>query len=223
MYVAGIMHANPYYNYEPVYWENTGSGMNVQTPTNDDSWANAITVSGSDIYLAGYVGQTAAYWKNGTLNSLADLFYITSIANGIQVSNSEVYVVGAINLSGLQAYSGSTAVYWKNGVVTKLTNDVGSVANAIVISGNDIYIAGAIYDNADDLPRAAYWKNGALVKLNSKYSIANSITIHGNDVYVAGNVGEYNATYWKNGIAVTLGNPNMPEFEGNAYGIAVRD
>jgi hypothetical protein len=78
------------------------------------SYAQAITVSGSDVYTAGDVniGSTSgvAYWKNTTENSLPLDAGFNADANCIYVLGSDVYV-GGWESSSTAGY----AVYWKNG------------------------------------------------------------------------------------------------------------
>jgi hypothetical protein len=105
----------------------------------EDYTANGITVSGSDVYVAGggvnSVGSnSAAYWMNGTPTTLPmpgnmPNSSATSYASGIAISGSDVYAVG---------YAGQTAAYWVNdGEGTLLPMPSGaykSWANAITVS-----------------------------------------------------------------------------------------
>lgn len=157
------------------------------------------------VYLAGYHGSSAAYWKDGKLFPLTKGTY----AHSIYVVGNDVYVAGEYNSGNLQA------VYWKNGTPVMLTNGANAaVANAIYVAGNDVYAAGYEVNNNDPtLPVAKYWKNGVAVSLtqgtSSNSGIVNSICVVGTDVYAAGfTANEYMgyrvATYWKNGVAVPL-------------------
>lgn len=73
----------------------------------------------------------------------------------------------------------------------------------------DVYVAGTVLA-ANGNTIAAYWKNGALVKLGDSTinSYAHYILVSGTDIYVAG--GSYTSTthdkaiYWHNGIATEL-------------------
>jgi hypothetical protein len=75
-------------------------------------------------------------------------------------------------------------------------------------------------------PGPGYWKNGQLIQLksNEKYGEVYGLAVAGSDVYIAGlsantldktGTGASVATYWKNGVLVTL--PGS----GNPTGIAV--
>lgn len=74
------------------YWEdkekfNTVSALDVY----------GMAVSGTDVYICGYnAGERAAYWKNGSVNLLADY---TSYAVSIAVHNNKVYIGGSKRLT----------------------------------------------------------------------------------------------------------------------------
>jgi len=156
------------------------------------------------VYLAGYHGTLAAYWKDGKLFPLISGTY----AHSIYVVGNDVYVAGENNNGNLRA------VYWKNGVPVVLTNGTNAaLANSIYVVGNDIYVGGyELYNNDANFPIAKYWKNGVAVSLTNApgyIGIVNSIYVVGSDVYAAGfkakTFGGFQvATYWKNGIAVPL-------------------
>jgi hypothetical protein len=99
----------------------------------------------------------------------------------------------------------------------------------------DVYVAGTIIAGNGNFV-AAYWKNGAIVKLTDSLvpSSANAIAVNGSDVYVAGtmstpedsitptNPGATRAVLWKNGVAKTLNSnglincvPSALAFQGN--------
>lgn len=162
------------------------------------------------VYLAGYHGSSAAYWKDGKLFTLANGTY----AHSIYVVDKDVYVAGEENSS-----AGLRAVYWKNGVPTYLTNGANAaLANSIYVTGNDIYVAGyELNNNNANTPTAKYWKNGVPVSLTAGNSynsgILSSICVIGSDVYATGftsnaYLGHHIATYWKNGIAFPLSDSN---------------
>lgn len=150
VYIAGqVQEGN---NYFAKYWKN-GSLVNLPTAQNSYSIANSITVSGSDIYVAGYE-QTpgnsivAKYWKNGVGvnlgNGLANTY-----AFDIAVSGTDMYVAGEERYQLINGSHGF-AKYWKNGVAVNLNDSsVDALGTAIVVSGNDIYVAGVEY--------GAYW------------------------------------------------------------------
>ncbi len=90
-----------------------------------NSSASAIAISGTDVYVAGYEGNFAKYWKNGIGVSLSD----GTMATAIAISGADVYVAGWED----QPY---TAKYWKNGIAVSLKNKDGSegyFANSIFV------------------------------------------------------------------------------------------
>jgi hypothetical protein len=154
-----------------------------------------------DIYICGYEGNAATYWKNGTAYQLTN-GNNKAIANSIQVIGNDVYVAG-------YEFNGSVNVakYWKNGVATLLT-DGSKEAAAVEISviGNDIYVAGHEFIGSN--LSAKYWKNGVATNLSNGtgFVYAHAINIKDNNVYVAGEdwtnkIGKY----WKNGVETRLG------------------
>jgi hypothetical protein len=221
IYVTGtISYTNVAYDSNisiATYWKNGVLTKLSEPPI--QTTANAITVSGSDVYIAGESGvlstvidgktippplkPMATYWKNGVMNQLSNE---ESYARAIAVSGSDVYVAGQ---------NSSQAAVWKNGVLTKLP-DFGSfsTATAIALVGSDVYAAGFFSTLTET---AVYWKNGVLVQLSdSPYARATGITISGGDVYVSGQ-NDTTAVYWKNGVIVPL-HPTQPSI---ASGIAV--
>lgn len=202
------------------YWKN-GVGVNLADATITYPTANAITVSGQDVYVAGgaYIDGFSKfipiYWKNEEKAvHIATANYSPSYVRAVTVLRNDIYIAGATSAASIG--SGNIATYWKNGVpgYLKTSNTIygPSIANSIFVSGPDVYVAGSVnLTNGDVGPgtHAAYWKNGVPEMLTiSGTSLANSITVSGNDVYVAGAIfGPDNlprATYWKNGIAVSL-------------------
>ena len=159
------------------------------------------------VYTAGCIGIAAVYWKNDTPIYLTDGTDI-AWARSIYVVGNDVYAAGE------ELPWGGTfiAVYWKNGQKVSLTDGTnGAVAESIYVVGNDVYVAGyELLNNISTWPIPKYWKNGVSVPLSIKNrGIANSIYVVGNDVYAAGfttsiNAGFTIATYWKNGLAVSL-------------------
>ena len=84
--------------------------------------------------------------------------------------------------------------------------------------GPDVYVS--------DKTRARYWKNGQSVELTSDFSIASTastVFVSKGDIYVAGYQADNTshvdvATYWKNGVPVSLLTPNQKSY---AYSIWV--
>ncbi len=139
------------------------------------SFAEGIAVSGSDVYVAGNVfnsaGVTAVYWENGgnatTLPTPSGRTYATATA--ITVSGSDVYVAGYASNS---TESNDTAVYWvNNGTTTTATTlpvpsgTPSSAAIAIAVSGSDVYVAGGGLNSVGNEAVVFYWVNGTVTTL----------------------------------------------------------
>jgi hypothetical protein len=207
---------------QAVYWKN-GQMVNLGNPP---SYARAIVISGSDIYIAGIAEvdsiYSAVYWKNGTLISLSNIPH--SVANAIAVSGSDVYVAGNAGNNGFQA------VYWKNGSQISLENAVPSQANGIAISGSDIFVAGLVTTGAGT-EAAVYWKNGVRTNLNPlstdtmiTNTYASAIAVSGANVYVTGFMNNVHELYWKNGVQSPVNNPNTSaNMTNNINGIVLND
>ena len=206
---------------EAVYWKN-----GVMTKLgNAPSYASAISISGTDIYIAGNAevnnNYVAVYWKNGNLISLGDIPHST--ATSLAISGTDVYV------AGVAGSNGQFATYWKNGSLVYLEDSLASRANGIVLSGNDIYVAGYVINNLSS-DEAVYWKNGGRVSLNPPsvdpevvFTYASAIAVSGTDLYITGYMNNYYALYWKNGVQISLNNPATYEnMTNNVNGIVVR-
>jgi hypothetical protein len=196
------------------------------------SQANAIAVSGSDVYVAGYASnstsRTAAYWLN---NGAAATLPSGTQANAIAVSGSNVYVAGYEENS---AGNGGNAVLWVNGTATTLSPPSGmaySYAAAIAVSGSNVYVAGFAWNNNSD-ESAVLWVNGAATLLPMPSGLtgeyyAYGIAVSGGEVYVSGHADSSanldSAISWvNNGAATTLPiPPNDAVGNYDAVGITV--
>lgn len=194
------------------YWKN-----GVATPLSDGT-SNAavrnIVVQGGDVYASGYktnspysVLTTAVYWKNGVAVSLPNNNGL-SYTSGLVVQGTDVYVSASYTLG---VDNSAEAIYWKNGVVIPPGNVVANFnPTSIAVQGSDVYMSGSIINPTNALfQTAAYVKNGVSYHLTdpSIASKAATVVISGTDIYIGGastNNGQMVATYWKNGVPVTL-------------------
>ena len=197
---------------QAMYWKN-----GTATSLGEDTQLYAISISGNDIYIAGYqandLGEyVATCWKNGKAESLSD-GKNNAEAHAIAISGNDIYVAGfTVNAAGEEV-----AMYWKNGQPVILQG--GCRADAIAVSGNDVYVAG-IDRNQAGANIVVYWKNGKAIPLTSGNEAAGAgakvITVAGNDVYVAGYL-DGTATYWKNEKPISL-----HDIVGGINGLAVK-
>lgn len=157
------------------------------------------------VFVTGYHGLSAVYWKNGKLVTLPDGY----AANGIALVGTDVYVAG----SGFIDAS-SRATWWKNESFHGLSDgNRYATGKAIQVSGNDVYVCGYDYNmDGAPIPNAKYWKNGMEFTLSDGANIcglAHSMWVSGSDAYVAGFITNRSssiraAVYWKNGLPVFL-------------------
>jgi hypothetical protein len=167
------------------YWKNRNPVSLPVTDSFSSGNTSAITVSGSDVYVAATYftianlnSQVSAYWKNGVQVNLPGP---SSYANSIYVSGNDVYVTGYTYSAGNR-----TGVYWKNGVIVNLSNGTTDVvATGIYILGTDIYVAG--YESGGSNAPPFYWKNGNKIVLSTPSQGAGAsqgISGTGNDIYI---------------------------------------
>jgi hypothetical protein len=103
------------------YWKN-GELVNLSTPDGWTSRANAIAISGSDVFVVGTIenfpnnpnSYAVVYWKNGVMTQLSDVCTKAS-GTSIAVTGNDFYVGGYVT-SGTD----QKAIIWKNGVATTL-------------------------------------------------------------------------------------------------------
>jgi hypothetical protein len=210
------------------YWKD-GETITLLTPNASESYANGIYVSGSDVYVTGWIRAgnhrfAAAYWKNGVPTYLTD-GTIDCTATSIVVSGDDIYVAGTVGFQDMNIEGGFLfgpgakiyATYWKNNQAVTLST-TGSYASSIFVNGTDVYVAGAIGNASSAIVStpfgdmsgnlATYWKNGVQINLNNdnQISLANAISVTQNgDVYLGGTINNQ-AVYWVNGARTYLPN-----------------
>ncbi len=122
-----------YLNPMAAYWKNDSlQVLDIPGGTGSAGMAYSIFLSGSDVYIAGYLGTsessaTAGYWKNEQFITLSN---VSAFANSISVApNGDVYVAGQTG-----DFNNGSAVYWKNGTMTVLAPGGGfTSANSVFL------------------------------------------------------------------------------------------
>jgi len=213
------------------YWKN-GTLVSL----NDGFDLLDIAVSGNDVYVAGSTLaspnsplQHAAYWKNGVINNLSfgTSSTFNSIARGIAINGSDVYVVGEYT-DHSNGNAVSKPILWKNGIPQDLSyNSFQATASAIALIGSDVYITGFSSLSSNSIRIATVWKNGVATRIagSSINSWGKDIAVNGSDVYITGYTAPADnssntAVYWKNGVlnpirsnadaeAITINNNNV--------------
>lgn len=94
-----------------------------------DAWVSAIAAPGADPYVAGWIVRngafTATVWSGGKADALPSANHADTLAYGIAVDGTDVYVAGT---------DGNQAALWKNGVETILSgSDAHSSAFALCL------------------------------------------------------------------------------------------
>lgn len=167
----------------------------------------------SNVYIAGFEGNTAILWKNRVAQTLTDGTNEAK-ANSVFVSNNDVYVAGYEK----NATDKKVAILWKNEVTQILTDGTNNAkANSVFVSGNDVYVVG--YEkNVEDKKVAILWKNGEKQYLsNGKNDVtAKSAYVYNNDVFVVGieiikkdSFFHEVAKLWKNGLEQNFTDENL--------------
>jgi hypothetical protein len=192
VYVVGYM-GSPWT--APRLWKNGiglsfGYSPSYSSPTYS-SYARAITVVGSDIYvLTDGTMDSVRVWKNSKVLFSSNRYGQTS-GIAMVVVGSDVYLLeinrNSSPISSRVTKNGSHAGFEKAAVGGKV----------MVVVGSDIYVAG-IEGNV-----AKVWKNGMAKALSFGTSSANAMTVIGSDVYVAGSEGKI-AKIWINDVGTNL-------------------
>jgi hypothetical protein len=139
---------------------------NALTPSYG-SYAKAISISGNDVYVAGYIEFSAALWKNGVQQPLANNNGpLGSFAFSVAINGNDVFVGGAY---------GNEAAYWKNGTITNLISGafMSSGIQGICFYAGDVYMCGAI------ISTPTYWKNDTPYTLqnNGEFYVVNAMSV----------------------------------------------
>ena len=157
-------------------WKN-GVGTALTDGTKN-AYANAIVVSGTDVYVAGQEDGLPTLWKNGAASRLYNnSSYDSAEAQAIAVSGQDVYVAGNTreqqNIPGIGW--GNVVMLWKNGVSSQIiTNE--SLRGGLAVIGSDVFCSTKARWGAN------LWKNGVVVSYNYGET-PEAMTVSGSDVY----------------------------------------
>ncbi|MFM6975321.1 MAG: hypothetical protein ACKOW2_00525 [Sphingobacteriaceae bacterium] len=186
------------------YWKN---GTFVALGLNDDlenSTATDILVSGDNVYAVGYKFSTnynmsrPCIWVNGKLLYLFPPNVVKGTAEGISISNGEIYIVGEVGLNNNPfciTYALNNPVFVDN--LTGYTKDM------------DFDNEGNTYVGGVRGEYSGYWKNGEPFTNIIKSSYVSGIAVQGTDIYMgADNTASAEAGYLKNTDFVSLGSAN---------------
>ena len=200
VYVSGSAPGN-----KAMYWVN-GTATMLSAPNSTYSFANEITISNGNVYIAGEIGYSsspayyaAGYWRNGSAVTVEG----GSIGNNafaycIDVSGNDVY------LGGSKTDGTKRATYWKNGNAVRLNNSGGaSEVSRIAVSNNgDIHAVG--YHGRGQW-HVTHWKNDVEYfvfntgNTNPTTLPSTRVYLVGDDVWIRAAIGDVNY-YWKNGV-----------------------
>jgi len=202
------------------YWKN-GIRQNLDLQgINGNSSANAITVSGNSVYIAGRYRDSSdkdivCYWKDGVRQSLDSQGAYFAYPRTIVVSGNSVYVGGNGIFSDDLSVRRGINYYWKDGILQSYSHgrpgdsSASSTVYAIAVSDNSVYLVGTYsYGRGysmTDVP--CYWKDGVLQKssfnVQGIYNRATAIVVSNNSIYIAGRlyINEKSFPfYWKDGV-----------------------
>ena len=174
-----------------------------------NSYANAITISGSDVYIAGYRAQSnssnriALYWKNGNPTTLSD-GTADALTTGIAVVGPDLYVSG--NMGG--------GILWKDGVAQSQS----SATTGLSSYGDTLYLSGTNSGN-----NSSVWTLGTGYPGYSIGSpIVNAVTADNTGAYTANSGPSYSICTGTSTVATTPLSTVSPQGYGTATAICVR-
>ncbi len=220
VYIAGTLRSG--LNSIAVIWKN-GTPIHLSDGKYNAS-AEAVYVSGTDVYAIFNENNTAKLWKNGIITELKtnQISNSTStFAKGLFVLDTNVYIAGYVtNSSNI-----TVATVWKNGKGTSLSNGMNSAyAKSVFVVGNDVYVVGYGL-TSNGYINVKLWKNGTETVLSTGIlgSPVQSLYVTGSDVYVVWNeydTNKYFSRLWKNGIILNISESSL---ESSAESIFVNN
>ncbi len=196
-------------HYIAKYWKN---GVETRLSNGmEDVKANAISVSGNDVFIAGDYNDPNTYynlpklWKNGTEIPMNVIYPGAGLENkcrgyalDVATYNGSAYVAGYVSDGG---GSTSIAVLWVNGgsplllcprMDQDLNNGSSFARSVFVTPEGDVYVAGEQYIGGGlGNKQIVMWKNGIKSQITNHTADVNgfpgyvtSIHVSGSDVYI---------------------------------------
>lgn len=174
-----------------------------------------FSIVGEDVHIVGALSNKPYYYLNGTLTELSNNS-LTSWANGIEVNDGDVYIVGQ-----MRAEAGSNnfmVSYWLNGNRTDLTSvNEDCYAYDMKVNNGNVHIVGSYYNTANGEYGGAHWINNSLQPIVNGSEEYYSVDIKNNKVYIAGDH-VYNGNniyvygYWLDGNWISLNEVNSATY-----------
>ena len=177
-----------------VYWDASGTIVNLAQDASKFSEANDIVINGSTVYVSGYYNSgNAVLWKDKTIVALPAGADDSSAERMFLASDGKLYIAGYYVNGG-----NVIAAYWVYDGVVAVRHDLtdgtnNALAFSIYVDGADVYVSGM------DNEKPVYWKNGVEDSLSTTNGLASSIKVVGGTIHVAGVVvdgGFETFTYW---------------------------
>lgn len=141
------------------------------TDVSVDSEGVAVCVDAvGNVYIAGYVGDSAVLWCNGVVDTLSS-GGLQSYATGVTVGGDGVVYISGFTTSadGVQ-----TPVLWSGGVMSELSSMAGT-ANGVAVADDEVYVVGQV-DGTNYLD-AVVWRNGTIQQLTQQTSNSNATAV----------------------------------------------
>ena len=195
--VAAVPGLNYIAKWNGTAWSTLDMGLN--------SWVNAITVSGTDVYVGGkFTGvgsggaavtdlRYIAKWNGTAWSALGK--GLDDVVHAIAISGTDVYVGGNFTADGSigTATSLMKIAKWNGTTWFALDSGLNYAVYALAVSGTDVYVGGLFTDVGQDgtavigLNHIAKWNGTAWSALDRGLNNqVKALAVSGTDVYVGG-------------------------------------
>lgn len=148
-------------------WEN-GTHAFLQEGAGVSSWATSVSVSGGNVYVAGYIkdanGRThATLWKDGEAQTLTPCAGTDeAYASSVFADGGKVYVAGySLYRDDLKEWL-YTATLWEDGSPTPLgpvaDTDIDSQALSVHVYRSNVFVSGVMVNYQNNVWDMLYWR-----------------------------------------------------------------